>query len=180
MKHIWQMAVCFCVLPLFITGCDSVQYSGGQGVSADGQKAHVEYVTVKRVADGDTVWVYADNPDHIVKVRLLDIDAPERCQDWGKESKLALRQKVQGRTVEIERDGVDKYQRVLATLYLDGENINAWLVAQGHAWAGRWHGDVQNYDQEEWEAQRAQRGLWAADVEPMYPREFRRSGVVCD
>lgn len=139
-----------------------------------------EYVTVQRVVDGDTVWVYADNPHHTVKVRLIDIDAPERCQDWGKQSGQALRKKLQGHIVKLERHGTDKYQRVLAVLYMDGENINAWLVEQGHAWAARWHGSVQNYGSEEWSAQRHQRGLWSHPNQPIYPRDFRRSGVRCD
>lgn len=162
------------------TGQTTDHAAGSQpaaGHFADGRRVAV---TVGRVTDGDTVWVYTSDPEHSVKVRLLDIDAPERCQDWGKESGQALRDKIQGRTLDMLPDGADRYRRVLAVLYLDGEDINAWLVEQGHAWAGRWRGEVQNYDWQEWQAQRARRGLWSLPGEPMYPRDFRRSGVQCN
>lgn len=154
-------------------------------LDTDGRSDVVARWTVKYVVDGDTLWVYEKDPNHVRKVRLLDIDAPERCQPWGVESKAALTKKLRGKKVHLEEDGVDQYKRVLATVYLvdaqrgTTENVNAWLVEQGHAWAGRWRGDVLDYWTEEVEARDDRRGLWAAELEPLSPRAFRREFGPC-
>lgn len=179
-----RKAVCVAAAACLAVACD-LPRTGSPAQSAQSTEraatasSQTSHVTVQRVVDGDTVWVYRDNPSHVLKIRLLGIDAPERCQDWGKQSRKALHSRLRGRTVELEQHGTDKYERILAVLYLDGEDINAWLVREGHAWAGRWKGSPQHYEREEWDAQQNRRGLWSQPDTPEYPRDFRRSGVQC-
>jgi len=140
---------------------------------------------VTRVSDGDTVWVQPDAMDDgalrrkRVKVRLVGLDAPERCQAHGPEAGAALASRVQGRQVTVRRRATDDYGRALGTLWLGDEDVGAWLVREGHAWSARWRGGAGPYASEEGAARAARRGLFAAQA-PFEPREFRRSHGPCD
>jgi endonuclease YncB( thermonuclease family) len=93
---------------------------------------------VTRVVDGDTLWFQPDEVGQpLVAVRLRGIDAPETCQPWGRQATAALRQQVQGRPATLRTHGQDDYRRTLGTVTVAGVNLNAALVAQGHAWAWR-------------------------------------------
>ena len=91
---------------------------------------------VIRVIDGDTVEVDIDQGlDNWTrqKLRLFGINAPETRgadRQEGIVAKIALRDKVRGRQVIIKtnRDRTGKYGRYLATIYLDGEYVNQWMV----------------------------------------------------
>ena len=138
---------------------------------------------VTRVSDGDTLWIQpepAPGAPHRrrVKLRLVGLDAPERCQAHGMAAAAALAARVQGRQVVVLRRATDDYDRALVTLWLDGEDIGAWLVREGHAWSARYRGDPGPYAREEAAARAAHRGLFA-DAHPMPPRDFRRSHGPC-
>jgi len=139
---------------------------------------------VTRVSDGDTVWVRPDGVPGAprrarVKVRLVGLDAPERCQSHGDAAQAALAARVLHRHVSVRRRATDVYGRALGTLWLDGADIGAALVAEGHAWSAAYHGDPGPYAQEERRARAAGRGLFAAAA-PVTPREFRRLHGPCD
>ena len=53
----------------------------------------------------------------------------------------------------------DRHHQVLARCYLDDLDLNGWLVQHGHALA--YGHDSQLYSDEEDEAKRMKRGLWA-------------------
>lgn len=138
---------------------------------------------VTRVSDGDTLWIQpeaAPGAPHRrrVKLRLVGIDAPERCQAHGAAATAALASRVQGRRVVVLRRATDDYQRALVTLWLDGEDIGAWLVREGHAWSARYRGDPGPYAREEAAARAARRGLFT-DPQALPPREFRRLHGPC-
>ena len=101
------------------------------------------YQAVK-VSDGDTLNVQkVENGKFvgkIVKIRMFGIDAPEKTQDYGIESKQALEKLVNGKTLEIEEKNRDRYGRTVAVVYADGKNINEEMVKNGNAW---WY---QEYD----------------------------------
>ena len=139
---------------------------------------------VTRVSDGDTVWVQADPADGAprgkrVKLRLVGLDAPERCQAHGPAARAALASRVQGRKVTVRRRATDDYGRALGTLWLGDEDVGAWLVREGHAWSARWRGSGGPYASEEGAAKAARRGLFAAE-RPSSPRDFRRLHGPCD
>jgi micrococcal nuclease len=90
---------------------------------------------VTRVADGDTVAFKVHN-GAIKKVRLADIDTPERDQPWGTEATIALRQWSMSKPARIEVVHTDRYGRLVAILWVDDENINRRLVEEGHAALG--------------------------------------------
>ena len=101
------------------------------------------YQAVK-VSDGDTLNVQkVENGKfvgEIVKIRMFGIDAPEKTQDYGNESKQALEKLISGKTLEIEEKNRDRYGRTVAVVYADGKNVNEEMVKAGNAW---WY---QEYD----------------------------------
>ena len=104
------------------------------------------YQAVK-VSDGDTLNVQkVENGKfvgEIVKIRMFGIDAPEKTQDYGIESKQALEKLVNGKTLEIEEKNRDRYGRTVAVVYVNGKNINEEMVKNGNAW---WY---QEYDKKD-------------------------------
>jgi len=136
--------------------------------------------TVTRVSDGDTVWLQPDDGTRSpIKVRLHGIDAPERCQAWGEQSREALAARVLQRRVAVTTRRNDDYGRALGALVVDGEDVNAWMVAQGHAWAARWHRRLGVYGESERGARTARKGLFAAD-DAIEPRQFRKLHGPCE
>jgi micrococcal nuclease len=156
---------------------------GAGGADAAAAEERFEGV-VLRVSDGDTVWVRPDPAPGAprrarVKVRLVGLDAPERCQAHGEQARTALSALVLHRHVTVRRRATDDYGRALGTLWLDGRDVGAVLVSEGHAWSARWRGDAGPYAEEEARARRAARGLFAAPG-PLPPRDFRRLHGPCD
>ena len=137
---------------------------------------------VTRVSDGDTVWVKPDDAPKRkpVKVRVVGIDAPERCQPWGAEATAALSARVLHQRVEVPTRGVDTHGRVLGGLRLaDGSDVAAWMVSQGLAWSPRYQRHPGPYAREQREAQARRAGLFA-DAAPMEPWLFRRMHGPCE
>lgn len=135
------------------------------------------YAVVTRVIDGDTVWLRTAERSRI-KARLLGLDAPEQCQAHGRESTQALREAVLHRAVKVTFVSRDTYGRDLVRLALDGQDVGAAMVAQGHAWSYRWKGDPGPYAAQEQQARQARRGLFA-DPSAQRPSAFRRRHGPC-
>lgn len=130
---------------------------------------------VTRVHDGDTVWVQPLAGGPYRKLRLLGIDAPEICQAGGEASRDVLAGRILRQVVRVEAHGDDTYGRGLARLEQDGQDLNAWLLERGHAWAS---GGGAAYRRLQDRAQRERRGLFARPgAEP--PRDFRRRHGPC-
>ena len=134
---------------------------------------------VSRVVDGDTLWFQPSDPGaSLVAVRLRGIDAPESCQPWGRQATAALREQVQGRRALLRIHGQDDYRRTLGTLSVEGVNLNAALVAQGHAWAWRDSKGRSPYLQQESAARAEGRGAHA-HPQAETPWDFRRRHGRC-
>ena len=128
---------------------------------------------IVKVIDGDTVDILTPEKQKI-RVRLLDIDAPESRQAYGNASKKYLASLIAGKSVFIKENKKDIYQRTLGTIYLEQININAKMVANGFAWAYRYKGVVNNNNMLKLESKAKQnkKGLWK-DKRPIAPWEFR-------
>jgi len=138
----------------------------------DQQPVLVGYVT--KVTDGDTIKVQLSSGP--ITVRFDSIDAPESDQPWGGEATAALSGRLSGQEVALDVVTQDRYERLVAVVYLADENINGWMVQQGHAWAYR---DYLNDPQHcAWEgiARAAGLGLWGLSPGSRNaPWEWRRS-----
>ncbi len=104
------------------------------------------------------------------RVRLKGIDAPERnqlCENatgnlypCGQAATRVLRQHIgDGKVVCAIDPRRDRYGRALGVCSVHGEDLNAWLVSQGHALAYRRY-SLRYVEQEE-AARAAGRGVWA-------------------
>ncbi len=111
------------------------------------------------------------------KLRLLDIDAPELHQAYGKKAKRALVQLCQLSrapvSVAVELQGFDKYGRRLGYLYCDQINASHHMVEQGLAWFNTPYSNDINLQAAETRAREQQLGLWRQD-KPTPPWEWRR------
>ena len=95
---------------------------------------------VVRVVDGDTVRAYCPGRG-FVSARLLGFDTPEvfspKCiGEWwaGTKASWALSHHLWfADDVKIVISGRDRYDRQLATLFVDGRNISSRMIAEGHA-----------------------------------------------
>jgi endonuclease YncB( thermonuclease family) len=130
---------------------------------------------VAEIVDGDTLRVGATT------VRLSGIDAPEvgqacerragrpwRCDEAATDmlAELADLQRI-----ECDVEGSDQYGRMIATCFVDGENLNAALVEAGLAWAFVRYADT--FVAAEAAARRAQLGVWRDGSTPTPPWEYR-------
>lgn len=140
---------------------------------------------VTRVSDGDTLWVRpgpsapGERRAKPLKIRIDGIDAPERCQPWGRESTEALRTRLMGRTVEVDLRGRDDYRRWLGRVEHDGDDVAAWLVREGHAWSYHYRHGAGAYAALERQARERGAGLFA-QPDPMPPGVFRRWHGPCE
>jgi endonuclease YncB( thermonuclease family) len=123
------------------------------------------------VIDGDTVLALRDKQK--LKLRLADIDAPEKAQPFGQQSLAYLKSRVNKRVVQVDSRAVDQYGRTIATLTLDGVDLNREQVRQGLAWEYSFHNTNQVFIALQHEAQQARRGLWQ-QANPQTPWEWRK------
>ncbi len=126
------------------------------------------------VLDGDSLRIGEQ------EIRLHGIDAPEyrqicfqgdqprRC---GIEALRALEQMIGANPVHCTWEARDAYSRALATCYVNGENLNARLVAAGLAVAYTRYSD--RYAGEQRHARDAALGVWATRFE--MPWRWRRA-----
>ena len=127
---------------------------------------------VVKVSDGDTVTILtSDKTQH--KIRLNDIDAPEKKQAFGNKSKDNLAKYIAGKTVTVQYQKKDKYKRVLGTIYYNNTDINLQQVKDGYAWVYKKYSNNQTYYKAEKLARDKRVGLWA-DKNPLEPWEFRK------
>jgi len=141
------------------------------------------------VLDGDTVMVVrscngskpAATGVHMppcgdgrpLRIRLAEIDAPEKAQPGGAESKKSLVGMVLKKQVSVNAQTVDKYGRLVAHLKVDGVNVNEEQVRRGMAWEYSNYHRNKTYIALQNEAQKARRGLWAR-TDPVPPWEWRK------
>lgn len=99
---------------------------------------------VVKVYDGDTITIVAKLPymtsDYYrFSVRLLGIDCAEikgkttKEKETAKKARDALSNKILNRTITLRNVSTEKYGRLLANIYLDGECINDWMLTNGYA-----------------------------------------------
>jgi len=84
--------------------------------------------------DGDTFKLLT--PDStVVKVRLANIDCPEKKQPFSIRAKEFTSQTIFGKTVCIDVLKKDRYRRSIAIVfYNDSLNLNNQLLTNGLAW----------------------------------------------
>jgi endonuclease YncB( thermonuclease family) len=132
--------------------------------------AEVAVGKVVRVSDGDTLTLLVERKQ--LKVRLIEIDAPESKQAFGARSRKSLGEMCAGQQATVSFQGRDKYGRVLGRVQCQGLDANAEQVRRGMAWVyDRYVTDRSLYALQN-EARAAHLGLWA-DKTPTAPWVWR-------
>lgn len=140
-----------------------------EGAEDEGSASTVALVT--RVVDGDTVEARIGG--EVEDVRLIGVDTPETVkpgepvQCFGPQASRFANRLLEGRRVRLVfgAERRDRYDRLLAYAYLDGDLVNAALVRRGLARTltippnDRFAPRLRRL---ELAAARAGRGLWAA------------------
>ncbi len=129
---------------------------------------------VTGIKDGDTFEVLYDGQPE--KVRLADIDCPEKSQPFGNNAKQYASDLCFGKTVTVTSSGKrDRYGRIVGTIVTkDKINVNEQLVAAGLAWHYKAYSKNDDLDAIEQKARKSKAGLWA-DKNPVAPWEWRKS-----
>jgi endonuclease YncB( thermonuclease family) len=128
---------------------------------------------VVSVHDGDTLTVLIEHRQ--VRVRLIDIDAPELRQPFGTRSRQSLSTLCFGKMASLDVRGQDRFKRTLARVTCAGADANSEQVRRGYAWTfARYARPDSPLFTLEKEARTAHRGLWQ-DPAPVAPWDWRRN-----
>ncbi len=123
------------------------------------------------VADGDTLTLQVG--DRRYRIRLSEIDTPERDQPWGNEAKSALVSKVEAKRVRVTISDTDQYGRKVGKVWLNERDINRELVSEGHSWVYERYLVDKTLLNDQDVARSEERGLWSSP-EPIPPWQWRR------
>jgi endonuclease YncB( thermonuclease family) len=129
---------------------------------------------VVSVHDGDTLTVLVEQRQ--IKVRLVDIDAPELKQAFGTRSRQSLAEMCFQKTAALDVRGQDRYKRTIAKVTCAGTDANAEQVRRGYAWTYTRYARADSpLHALQVQARSEYRGLWA-DPTPTAPWDWRRNG----
>jgi micrococcal nuclease len=123
------------------------------------------------VMDGDTVLALREGQK--IKIRLANIDAPEKAQPFGKQSRDSLQEMVGKKQVQIDSQAVDQYGRIVGLISVDGRSVNQEQVRRGMAWEYSHYHTDKAYIGLQSDARQARRGLWA-QTNPQAPWLWRK------
>ncbi len=134
-------------------------------------KAEQYFTGTPHIIDADTLSIDKK------KIRLKGVDAPEKNQECqkpyleilifsfyrkyncGENSTKALKKFLNNQKITcIVEDKLDFFGRYLGTCFKHKQNINAWLVRNGHALAFRKYSN--KYVNDELQARKQNLGLW--------------------
>ncbi|MCW0411076.1 hypothetical protein NB709_000952 [Xanthomonas sacchari] len=134
-----------------------------------------ELVGRATVTDGDTLTVAKK------RIRLWGIDAPESTQQcstqdghsWpcGRRSAAALDGFLLDKTVRCQPKDTDRYGRVVAECFVQGQSVNRWMVHSG--WAVAYLQYATAFIADEANAKQQRRNLWQGPFQ--MPADYRRS-----
>ncbi len=124
------------------------------------------------IMDGDTVKLLTADST-LVKVRLANIDCPEKKQPYSAKAKEFTSDAVFGKTVTISILKKDRYKRYISNvIYNDSLSLCHELVKAGLAWHFVKYSNDYDLQQLEDKARKNKRGLWQ-DPDPIAPWNWR-------
>ena len=133
---------------------------------------YIENLKISKVVDGDTV--YAEHNGTLYKIRLTEIDAPERDQLMGSESTAYLSNLLADGLIDAELEGKDAYGRDLGRIYDNGKDINRLMVSSGMAWVYDDYVTDKSFYDDQQIAQNKALGVWS-NPNPQSPWDWRKN-----
>ena len=126
------------------------------------------------ISDGDTIKISNK------KIRFHGVDAPEKNQLCIKNSKeyrcgiaatIALKKKINKNLVKcLVKKNKDRYNRYIGICFINKENLNKWMVRNGHVIAYRRYS--KDYVSDEEYAKKNKLGLWSGNF--LRPEKWRK------
>ena len=126
-----------------------------------------------KVTDGDTIVINKE------KIRFVGIDTPELKQTCTKDdkkifcgeiAKSLLIKKIGNEIPKCISEGKDRYNRVLAECFVNGESLSSFLVRSGYAFAYRKYS--KKFVKDEDYAKTNNLGMW--NMQFQYPWDWRK------
>lgn len=125
------------------------------------------------ITDGDTLTLL-EGGNRQRRVRLAEIDTPERRQPYGERARQALSDLAFGKAARVAVVDTDRYGRTVGRVVAGGRDVNAEMVRRGAAWVYRQYSRDPELLVLEDAARSARRGLWALpEAERVPPWEWR-------
>lgn len=142
---------------------------------ANGQELLIGRVVA--ITDGDTFTLLnAENQQ--VRIRIAEIDTPERGQPFGSKATGALSALIFNKEVRVVVQTIDRYGRTVGRPYVGNVDISREMVRLGAAWVYRDYVTDQSLFAVEDDARANNRGIWGlSESERMPPWEWRRRGT---
>ena len=114
------------------------------------------------ISDGDTLTLLVPDGASFkqVKVRLGEIDTPERKQPYGTRAQQTLSELAFNKEARVVVQDTDRFGRTVGRVYMGSVDVNAEMVKQGAAWVYRQYLKDQSLLALEQQAKAAKRGLW--------------------
>jgi endonuclease YncB( thermonuclease family) len=159
-KSFFQLFLIFALAFLYVTCTDT-------------NKAQTYEGKVIKVTDGDSINILYEGKT--LRIRLAEIDAPERGQPFWKKSREALADYVAGEEVQIIEVDIDRYKRVVGQVYLGDLWVNGALVRGGFAYVYPEYATSERLYKFEREAKESKTGIWKLpENERVKPWEWRK------
>ncbi|MCF7617577.1 thermonuclease family protein [Bacillus sonorensis] len=132
------LAIAALILSVSLAACNSSAVSSKK--TEDGRHSDRVAVTLIRAVDGDTIKVKYKGKEKTVRYLLIDTPEtkkPNSCvQPYGKDASSENKKLVSSGKLELEfdkGDRTDKYGRLLAYVYADGQSVQEQLLKEGLA-----------------------------------------------
>jgi micrococcal nuclease len=109
-----------------------------------------------------------------IRMRLANIDAPEKSQVYGQRSKQSLSDMCWGKDAQYDAQTKDRYGRAVATVRCGGVEVNQAQVERGMAWTYTQYNKNPALSGIEKASRDKRIGLWA-DTKPTAPWDFRHA-----
>ena len=126
-RRLRQFAILGLALIISLQACSSNVHG-----SSDNPKTRYIYGTVVGITDGDTQTILTAI-NKTAKIRLAEIDTPERGQPFGNRAKPELSDLTFKTLVAIRLVDIDRYQRIVGRIYVNDLDVSAEMVRLGAA-----------------------------------------------
>jgi endonuclease YncB( thermonuclease family) len=115
--------------------------------------------TVTSITDGDTLTLLRGTKQ--IRIRLVEIDAPEKSQPFGQRSRQSLAELCFRKSARVETRGHDRYGRTLGRVWCDGVDANEAQIRLGMAWVYDEYVTDRSLYALQQDARDNKRGLWS-------------------
>ncbi len=122
------------------------------------------------ITDGDTIKVLRGGKT--LKIRLEGVDCPEYGDDFSARAKKFTANMVLGKVVTLRVKETDRYGRLVARVFIDGQDVSVELVRAGLAWHYKRYSADPALAKAESNARAAGIGIWSLP-KPVPPWELK-------